>query len=81
LAAMQSTANPLSPRELEVIQLVVDGLSNQEMADALGLSLRTVHAHVSNAMSKTDTSTRTQLAVHALRVGLVPLHSDQDTDD
>lgn len=63
----------LSDRELEVVHLVVDGLSNLQIALRLGLSSRTVQAHLSNCMSKTGTRTRTQLAVHALRTGLVPL--------
>ena len=64
----------LTERELETMRLVVEGFTNQAIADRLGLSRRTVQAHVANAMAKTATSTRTQLAVHALRAGLVPLH-------
>jgi DNA-binding NarL/FixJ family response regulator len=63
----------LSPRELDVVRLIVDGLGNQEIADRLGVSRRTIHAHVANLMRKTNTRTRTQLAVHALRAGIVPL--------
>jgi DNA-binding NarL/FixJ family response regulator len=63
----------LSPRELDVVRLIVDGLGNQEIADRLEVSRRTIHAHVANAMRKTNTRTRTQLAVHALRAGIVPL--------
>ena len=64
----------LSPRELGVIRLVVDGLSNQEIADRLCVSPRTVQGHIASAMRKTDTRTRTQMAVHALRAGLVALY-------
>jgi DNA-binding NarL/FixJ family response regulator len=63
----------LTPREREVLRLLVDGLSNQEIADGLKISRRTVHAHVSSAMRKTGTHSRTQLAVYALRTGLLPL--------
>jgi DNA-binding NarL/FixJ family response regulator len=63
----------LSPRELEVVEQVVDGSTNQEIAARLGVSPRTIHAHVSSAMSKTRTRTRTQLAVYALRAGIVVL--------
>lgn len=63
----------LTPRELDVVRLLVAGLGNTEMAERLGVSRRTVHAHLSNAMAKTGTQTRTQLAVYALRAGLVPL--------
>ncbi len=64
----------LSERELEIVTLLVGGLRNQEIAEQLGLSKRTAQAHVASAMRKTGTCTRTQLAVHALRVGLVALH-------
>ena len=70
----------LSERELQVVRLLVDGLGNQEIAARLGVSRRTVHAHLSNAMGKTGTQTRTQLVVYALRAGLVPL-TPLDTDD
>lgn len=61
----------LSPRELEVVEQVVDGFSNREIAAHLTVSPRTVHAHVASAMSKTKTRTRTQMAVYAIRAGLV----------
>jgi DNA-binding NarL/FixJ family response regulator len=63
----------LTRREVQVAQLVVDGLGNRQIADRLGVSPRTVHAHLSNAMDKTGTQTRTQLAVFALRSGLALL--------
>jgi DNA-binding NarL/FixJ family response regulator len=71
----------LTPRELEVIRLLVDGLSNQEIADRLGLSRRTVQAHIANAMSRTERRSRTQLPVVALRHGLVPLGAPERTCD
>jgi DNA-binding NarL/FixJ family response regulator len=71
----------LSPRELDVVRLVVEGLGNQEIGDRLGVSRRTIHAHIANAMRKTETHTRTQLAVLALRAGLVPLPPPESTDD
>jgi NarL family two-component system response regulator LiaR len=64
----------LTPRELEVVELVVEGLSNREIAHRLVVSERTVQAHVAAAMRKTQTASRTQLAVIALRRGWVPLH-------
>ncbi|MGP0049301.1 MAG: response regulator transcription factor [Solirubrobacteraceae bacterium] len=62
----------LSPRELQVVRLVVDGLSNPQIADRLRISSRTAQAHVAKAMRRTGTCSRTQLAVLALRTGLVP---------
>lgn len=70
---MSELRNDLTPREVEVICLLVDGLSNQEIADRLRLSRRTVQAHVASAMSRTQTRSRTQLAVFALRRRIVPL--------
>jgi DNA-binding CsgD family transcriptional regulator len=48
----------LTPRELDVLRLLVDGLSNQQIADRLGLSRRTVHAHVASAMGRTEPRSR-----------------------
>jgi DNA-binding CsgD family transcriptional regulator len=62
----------LSVREIEVTSLVADGLSNDDIATQLYLSPRTVQTHIANAMRKTDTTSRTQLAVAAVRDGLVP---------
>jgi DNA-binding CsgD family transcriptional regulator len=62
----------LTPRELTVVTLVVDGRSSAEIAATLEIAVRTVQAHLASAMEKTGTHTRTQLAVYALRRGLVP---------
>jgi DNA-binding CsgD family transcriptional regulator len=67
------TTDDLSAREVEVCQLVAEGLSNAEIAERLFLSPRTVQSHVANAMSKTGASSRTQLAVMTIRDGLAPL--------
>lgn len=50
----------ISARELEVLQLVADGLSNQEIADKLFVSLNTVKTHTSNLFIKLEVSRRTQ---------------------
>jgi DNA-binding NarL/FixJ family response regulator len=62
---------PLSARELEVLKLIVDGLSNQEIADKLIISLATSKTHVRNILNKLSVDDRTQAAVHAMRRGLV----------
>jgi DNA-binding NarL/FixJ family response regulator len=64
----------VSTRELEVVGLVAEGLDNAAIARTLGISPRTVQAHVTAALRKTDCYSRTQLAVRALRSGAVPLH-------
>lgn len=70
----------LSEREVQIARMVVDGLRNQEIADRLRVSKRTVQTHLANAMSKTGTNTRTQLAVHVLRAGIVALDETGETE-
>lgn len=62
----------LSVREVEVVQLVADGATNEEIAAHLVLSPRTIQSHVKAATEKTGTRNRTELAVLAVRAGLVP---------
>jgi len=61
----------LSERELEVLKLIADGMSNAEMAAKLVLSEKTVKGHVSNILSKLQLADRTQAAVYAWREGIV----------
>jgi NarL family two-component system response regulator LiaR len=60
----------LSQRELEVLRLLATGKSNQEIADALFISLNTVATHVRNILTKTCCINRTEAAAYALRHGL-----------
>jgi len=61
----------LSERELEVLQLVANGLSNAEIAEKLVVTVKTVRAHVSNILSKLHLRDRTQATVYAWREGIV----------
>jgi len=65
------TYGTLSQRELEVLQLLVEGLSNSEMAERLIISRETVKTHVRHIMEKLAVNDRIQAAVKALRHGLV----------
>ncbi len=70
----EDTLNPfteLSERELEVLKLIADGMSNAEMAAQLVLSEKTIKGHVSNILSKLHLADRTQAAVYAWREGVV----------
>jgi len=62
---------PLTGREVEVLKLVAQGLSNQEIAEKLVISERTVTTHVSNILAKLHLANRTQAALYAIREGLV----------
>jgi NarL family two-component system response regulator LiaR len=64
---------PLTDRELEVLIFVARGLSNQDIADRLVISERTVRTHVSNILSKLHLANRTQAALYALKEGLTSL--------
>ena len=67
------TADPLTPREVDVLQLVAHGLGNQEIADKLVIGEATVRSHVSNILSKLHLASRTQAALYALREGYASL--------
>lgn len=78
---MREFANPsesvlqredLTQRELEVLALVAQGMTNREIAEALFVSPKTVKTHVSNMLSKLHLADRTQAAIYALKKGLVP---------
>ena len=72
-AAPQLQAEPLTPRELEVLQLVAEGLSNRRIAERLGISEHTAKFHVNAIVTKLGAATRTDAAVRAARLGLVLL--------
>lgn len=63
----------LTPRELDVLGLVVKGLSNKKIADALSITEGTVKIHVNNILSKMGVADRTQAATTAIRRGIVHL--------
>lgn len=65
--------DPLTEREVEVLKLVAKGRSNQEIAEKLIVSERTVGAHVSNILRKLHLANRTQAALYALRKGFTDL--------
>jgi len=75
------TPNPLTEREVEVLLLVAQGLSNPDIARKLNISDPTVRSHVSNILGKLQLATRIQAALYALREGLVSLDTERDASD
>jgi two-component system response regulator NreC len=71
-----TASSELTPRELEVLKLIAQGLSNQTIADQLGLSRKTVDVHRANLMRKLDLHTVTELVKYALRRGFITLDAD-----
>ena len=67
------TKDPLTERENEILQLVAQGLTNDQIAEKLVVSERTVRTHVSNILAKLQLANRTQAALYALKEGLASL--------
>lgn len=66
-------SDTLSKREIEILKLVADGLTNQEIADALFISIRTVESHKNHVMQKLNIRTTVDLIKYAIRNNIVEL--------
>ena len=69
----EGTAQPLTPRERDVIALVAEGLSNKEIGFRLGISPDTAKFHVGRLIDKLDATGRTDAVAHAARRGIIHL--------
>jgi DNA-binding NarL/FixJ family response regulator len=65
----------LTPREMDVLEQIVAGKSNKEIADELGVTEATVKTHINSLLGKLGVTDRTQAATAAIRRGIVPLES------
>ncbi len=65
---------PLTAREIEVLELIAEGLRNKEVADALGITEETAKVHVKNILSKLSVSDRTAAVTLALRRGIIHVY-------
>ena len=73
--------SPLTPREMEILGLVVQGMSNRSIAYDLGISHQTVKNHMTAILRKLGATGRTEAAVSALRRGWIPLRRRQSSPD
>jgi NarL family two-component system response regulator LiaR len=69
----RQTTDPLTERELDVLRLIAQGMSNKEIASALFVAEWTVRSHVSSILAKLQLASRTQAALYALRSGIASL--------
>ncbi len=76
VANLQGGHDPLTDREMEILQLIVDGHTNREIATTLFISEKTVKNHVTNLLRKLNLADRTQAAVYAIRNGLVTIEPE-----
>ncbi len=78
---MADDANPLSKREQEILELVARGLTNQEIARDLVITLNTVKVHLRNIFAKLDASSRTEAIVKAAQAGWIAVSGMDDADE
>jgi LuxR family maltose regulon positive regulatory protein len=71
-AATSELIEPLSKREIQVLQLIAEGLTNREIATKLFLSLNTVKVHTRNIYGKLDAHNRTQAVARGRALGILP---------
>ncbi len=72
---------PLSPREMEILEFVTNGLSNKEIASQLKISQQTVKNHMTSILKKLNVQDRTQAAVTALRHGWVRVENKNSSNN
>ena len=72
------TPNPLTGREVDIVRLVAQGLSNRQIADQLVIGEATVRTHVGNVLNKLHLANRVQATLYALREGLASLDEMDD---
>jgi DNA-binding NarL/FixJ family response regulator len=72
--APEAPTEALSPRETEVLRMLAIGRTNKEMARELAIGEQTIKTHVSRILGKLGVQSRTQAALYASRIGLIPVH-------
>jgi DNA-binding CsgD family transcriptional regulator len=70
-AASESLVENLTPREMETLEMLAEGLSNKQIAARLGISEHTAKFHVNSILGKLDAATRTEAVMRGIRAGLL----------
>ncbi len=68
----------ISPRELQVVQLIADGLTGKEIGQRLGIGESTVETHVEHVRTKLEARSRPHIVARAIAMGLIPSGSEAD---
>jgi DNA-binding NarL/FixJ family response regulator len=71
----------LSDRQREILQMIADGLSTKQAARELGITQKTVHNHLNATYRRLDTQSLTHAVLSAVRLGIIDLHSADETGD
>jgi two-component system, NarL family, response regulator LiaR len=80
-APPQESNTELTEREMDVLRLVAQGQSNQQIAQQLSVSINTIKTHMRSILSKLQLDNRTQIATYAVHSGLMPNQPDDRTGD
>ncbi len=70
----------LSDRQVEILQMIADGMSTKQAARALGITQKTVHNHLNATYRRLDTQSLTHAVLSAVRLGIIDLHSEPEPD-
>ncbi|MBU6217320.1 MAG: response regulator transcription factor [Acidobacteria bacterium] len=70
----------LSDRQVEILQMIADGMSTKQAARALGITQKTVHNHLNATYRRLDTQSLTHAVLSAVRLGIIDLYSDPDPE-
>jgi len=74
-SAKEYRFSSITQRQIEILKLICDGLTEKEIADQLKISHHTVHVHTTNIMKSLDLHTKADLIMYGIREGIVPLHA------
>lgn len=80
IGTSEPTAEILSERQVEILQMIADGMSTKQAARALGITQKTVHNHLNATYRRLDTQSLTHAVLSAVRLGIIDLHSEPDPE-